>query len=58
VDGQRAPPCTCAQPTAHDLAVEDERAARAALVRWPLAIGDEWAMRYADRWEVHHRAEV
>jgi hypothetical protein len=43
---------------ADQLAVDEERAAGAALVRWPLALGNERAMRDADRREVQHRAEV
>jgi hypothetical protein len=58
VQGQRARARTGAEPVADQLAVDEERAAGAALVRWPLALGNERAMRDADRREVQHRAEV
>jgi hypothetical protein len=58
VDGQRARACAGAQPVADELALEEERAAGAWFVHGPLALGDEWAVRDADRWEVQHRAEV
>jgi hypothetical protein len=58
VDGERARAWAGAQPVVDGLTLEEERAAGASFVRGPLALGDERAMRYADRGDVQHRAEV
>jgi hypothetical protein len=58
VDGEWTCARTGAQPEAHELVVEKERAARTALVRWPLALGDERAMRDSDRRTIQHCTKV
>src|SRR6266516_127128 len=58
MDGERARPCAGAKPVADELAVDREPVASTALVRRPLALGDEWAMRDADGWEIQYGAEV
>lgn len=58
MDGERACAHACSDPVANELVLGEERAAGAALVRRPFAVGDEWAVRDAHGGNVENRAEV
>jgi len=58
MDGERPRARPRSQPIADELAVEQERAAGAALVFQPLTFGLERAVGDADCWYVEHSAEV
>ena len=58
MDGQWTRARAGSQPVADELALEQERAAGAALVCRPLAFGLERAVGDADGRDVEHRAEV
>jgi hypothetical protein len=58
VDGERARALARAEPVADELALEQQRAPRAAFVRRPLALGCERTVRDADGREIQHGTEM